>query len=354
MSNKILICGDVHWSTYSSIVRRRGSKYSKRLENLINSVNWVEEQAENYNCSRIIYAGDFFDRPDLSAEELTALQEITWADVRHTMLVGNHEGFTNTLDLSSTHLFKLIPNAEVIDNVQVESNFGYRILFLPYIKNDQKLSSISEYLKRELGGVFETQEVKYNIAISHNDIKMQFGSFESTEGFNPEDIDQNFAYFFNGHLHSGSKFSKAGYNIGNLTGQNFSEDASKYKHQICIFDTDTEELVWLENPYAFNFYKFEVSTLDTFLSKLKNLKTNSVVTIKAPEVIVPEIKKHLENSANVVESKVISTIVKSENIKDSNEISLNCINHLESFVTYIKENLEMNDLIVSELSEVCR
>ena len=43
---KFLICGDVHWSEFSSILRKMGDKYSKRLENLINSINWVEEQAK--------------------------------------------------------------------------------------------------------------------------------------------------------------------------------------------------------------------------------------------------------------------------------------------------------------------
>ena len=70
---KILIVGDVHWSTYSSIVRSRGKKYSTRLENLINSVNWAERIADEENCDRIIYLGDFFDKADLTAEEITAL-----------------------------------------------------------------------------------------------------------------------------------------------------------------------------------------------------------------------------------------------------------------------------------------
>ena len=116
---KLLICGDVHWSTYSSIIRRRGDKYSKRLENLINSVNWVEEMAETYNCDSVIYAGDFFDRSDMNAEELTALQEIVWAPMQHVMLIGNHEGLTNDLSLSSSHVFKLIPNAKVVDKPAV-------------------------------------------------------------------------------------------------------------------------------------------------------------------------------------------------------------------------------------------
>ena len=44
-----LIVGDVHWSEYSSIYRKRGTKFSKRLENLINTVNWIEETAETYD-----------------------------------------------------------------------------------------------------------------------------------------------------------------------------------------------------------------------------------------------------------------------------------------------------------------
>jgi len=73
---KVAICGDVHWSIYSSIVRKRGRKYSQRLENLIKSVNWFEKLAKDQGCNSEIFLGDTFDRPDLSAEEMTALQDI--------------------------------------------------------------------------------------------------------------------------------------------------------------------------------------------------------------------------------------------------------------------------------------
>ena len=51
---RVLVCGDIHWSTYTSIIRKRGTEYSKRLENCINSVNWVEETAEEYKCDKVI------------------------------------------------------------------------------------------------------------------------------------------------------------------------------------------------------------------------------------------------------------------------------------------------------------
>ena len=58
--SKLFVYGDVHWSTYSSIIRSRGEQYSTRLENLIRSVNWAEALAEKYNCETVICLGDFF------------------------------------------------------------------------------------------------------------------------------------------------------------------------------------------------------------------------------------------------------------------------------------------------------
>ena len=43
---KYLIFSDCHWSTYTSILRSRGKKYSTRLEYLIESLNWVNKVAK--------------------------------------------------------------------------------------------------------------------------------------------------------------------------------------------------------------------------------------------------------------------------------------------------------------------
>jgi DNA repair exonuclease SbcCD nuclease subunit len=350
---KVCIIGDVHYSQYSSILRKRGEKYSKRLENLINSLNWAEEQAELNNCDRIIYLGDTFDRSDLNAEELTALQEVVWSEIPHSMLVGNHEGLMNDLSISSAHLFKLIPNVEVIDQPKLEVGFGYRFLFLPYILEEDRLT-IKDYFRNESNGVFETQEVKHNYIFSHNDIKMNYGLFESKEGFDISDIEKSGGLFFNGHLHNGSKFCKNGWNVGNLTGQNFGEDASKYKHQICILDTDTRTEEWIENPFAFNFYKFEIndiSLIDSYISKLKN---NSVVTIKAPEAYVKDIRTIIEECDKIKEFRVVSIPNKDVLQGLTEQIEIETVNHLDQFVSYVRSNLPVTDLLLSELSEVCK
>ena len=75
---KLLVYGDPHWCQYSSIVRKQGEKYSVRLENLIKSINWVESTATEQGCECIINLGDFFDKSELNAEEITALNDVKW------------------------------------------------------------------------------------------------------------------------------------------------------------------------------------------------------------------------------------------------------------------------------------
>ena len=102
---KIGIVGDIHWSKYSSILRSRGKKYSKRLENCIESINWAEDTTRD--CDMVVYLGDFFDNESLKSEEITALSEIKWNKLPHKFLVGNHELGLNDLSFSSAHIFDL-------------------------------------------------------------------------------------------------------------------------------------------------------------------------------------------------------------------------------------------------------
>ena len=342
---KVLIVGDVHWSEYASIVRKRGPKYSKRLENLINSVNWVEATAEEYNCDMIIFLGDFFDKSELNAAEVTALQEVVWARIPHIYLVGNHEEMLQDLSTSSAHFFNSIPYAKVIDEPTFEELPGGMFVYIPYILEEER-KPLTEYIPDTIANTF---------VFSHNDIKgINFGHFESKEGFEVSEIEEHCDRFFNGHLHNGTQFCKNGFNIGNLTGQNFSEDASKYEHKVCVFETEDYQQLWLENPYALNFYKFEINDINTYLRKIKDIKNNSVVTIKVPEDSVADIKKLIAENDKIIEYRIICVPNKLDSNNQKENVVIESVNHLDQFVQYIKDNLEMTDIIVSELSEVCK
>lgn len=294
---KVAVCGDIHWSTYSSIVRKRGRKYSKRLENLIKSVNWFEKLSKDHGCSEEIFLGDTFDRPDLSAEEMTALQDIRWNKSKKHFLIGNHESNISTLEYSSTKFFESI-DADVIQTPTLYSiTDTIDFHFIPYIKTDSLLS-VKSYINNES---------KKNVFFAHQDLAgVQYGKFISQTGFSIDDIIENSTLFFDGHLHNEQIINDKIFLVGILSGQNFNEDAFKYEHLVYILtinDDDSIEVESFINPEAFNFYKIRVEN-ETDICRLDDLKNHAVVSVVCEDSLVSAVNKALRNNKNIVESRL--------------------------------------------------
>ena len=293
---KLGLYTDVHFSKYSSIIQSRGNKYTTRLENCITSINWAEEVLKD--CDKIICLGDFFDKAFVDAEVIEALNEINWNSKEHYFLLGNHEieGQFNNL--------KLLPGRWITKST-IEDN----IAFIPF------------------GG----EELWSDIVLSHNMIKgIQMGGILSNTGIDLEEIKEKCKIFVNGHLHSDEVIGNY-ISLGNLTGQNFSENAQYHSHNIMILDTETFEYELIENPYAFNFYK---------LNKLIPLKDNAVITLKTNNKNV-ELPKEVIASRLILEKEVEDT--ENEKLEDLE------VDHIESFKNYILMTLGNSDLIKSEL-----
>lgn len=339
---KLLIYSDNHWCQYSSIVRKRGSKYSCRLENQIQSLNWVMSLAEETGCWSTWCLGDFFDKSELNSEEISALKEIKWAPMTNSFVAGNHEMGIANHDYSSVKLFNLLDTGDVITKPQlINCGKDYEIAVLPYIL---------ECDRQPLETYFTPRTDKKRILFSHNDIKgIQMGAFKSQEGFSIEEIEANCDICINGHLHNGFRVSRKIINIGNLTGQNFSEDAFSYDHCAFVLDTDTLHVDVYENPYAYNFYKIDTNTASCWdFSKLKN---NAVITLKCCPENVQGYKELISNSPNISESRIL-VVYDTENISESIEESLS-VNHLQEFQKYILSEVGTSDLIQEELQKVC-
>lgn len=349
---RICVYGDVHWSDYSSIIRSRGQKYSKRLENLINSVSWAESLAISNNCNQIVCLGDFFDTTCLNSEEATALQDVAWSfDIPHYFLVGNHESTASSLIYSSTKVleafgFHVVSSARSIEPPNGETG----ILMLPYILEENRRPLI-EYLS--LVGANK------KVVFSHNDIKgINYGFYTSTDGFDINEIDDKCDLYINGHIHNGMFLNgrESILNLGVLTGQNFNEDATKFSHYACILDTDTLQLEFHENPHAFNFYKIEIKN-DEDLKQLYKLKNNAVVSLRCEESIVSKTRGIISTLNNIVEHRLVSyknTVSTDENkLTDAN---LKVTDHLKQFYDFILKNVDESavptDVLKEELNKV--
>lgn len=328
---KIGIIGDIHFSEYSSILRSRGDKYSTRLENCIDSISNAELITKN--CDLIVYLGDFFDKSTLNASEITALSEIEWNDIPHIFLVGNHEMGINNLFLSSAHIFNSIKSYRVIDQPVSRIFDVTEVCFLPYILEEDRKDSINDY--------FGARAAKKRIIFSHNDIAgIQLGQFISKAGFKINDIEANCDLFINGHLHNGSKLTDKIINVGNLTGQNFSEDGFKYDHVILILDTDTMISEVYENYYAINFYKVEN------IEDIEKIDKTAVVTVKTTEENVSRAKELIENNKNIIASRVIIDYTKGREKRDIKVLS---VDHIDEFRKFVLSEIGDTDLIREEL-----
>ena len=331
---KLLVYADPHWSTYSSILRGNEEVYSQRLENLIESINFIERQATILGVDSVICLGDFFDKSELNSQEITALQEIKWANCNHLFLTGNHEIGVNTGFFSSAKVFGLGNNVTVIDKPECYVTENCQLCFLPYT---QEYKSLKEYFGEKTGT---------RIIFSHNDIKgIQMGKFISQTGFDLEDCQNQSDYFINGHLHNHSIYDNV-INLGNLTGQNFGEDGFKYPHRAMLIDTAYWQFTYIANPYAINFYKIEDINLI-------NKVINAVITVKCKEKDLDNCKDLIQaNKHNIIASRIVVEYDHTKSVDiDSEELS---IDHFAEFKKYMLEKYGPDEILIEELEEISK
>lgn len=344
---RLFLYSDVHWSETSSIVRSRGEKYSTRLENLIRSVNWAEEQAAVNGCDAVVCLGDFFDRPNLTAEEITALTEIKWADMPHTFLVGNHDANRNDLSYASTFALNQF---DIVSEPVIKSVGSADILYLPYLTEDNR-KPLSTYFDG-----CDKMAFRNKIVLSHNDIAgIWYGAYLSEAGFEVNEILTNCDLFINGHLHNSGYVDDREHilNLGNLSGQNFNEDATKYEHYCAVLDTETLQLTFMVNPYAFNFYKLKIETpKDLELS----IKLNAVLSIQCPSSLTEKVRATLQTMNYVSNNRcIVAYRIQSYSDAADREIDiseLTQLDHLQKFSEYVLSHLDNTKVLREELEKV--
>lgn len=343
---KILCFTDNHFCEKSSIITKYGAKYTLRLENQLNSLNWVEQVAREKNCTAVICLGDFFDKPHLTDQELTALQDIHWDEsIPHYFIVGNHESEENDLQYSSTKVLEG-KNRFIIDKPSLASfvSSDFEVAFLPYVVESNKQPLESYFPKTD----------KPRILLSHNDLLgIQMGPVVSKIGFSVEEIEANCTFCLNGHLHNGQPVTSRILNLGNLTGKDFGEDANRYSHKIAIIDTDTFAVEFIDNPYAFNFYKIDINT-EADLYKLNKVKTNAVVSVKCADNCIEKARETIAANVNILDSRIILIKTFSQSGTDVVDISDLTVDQCVKFAECCREKIENTPILEAELAEILK
>jgi DNA repair exonuclease SbcCD nuclease subunit len=307
-------------------------------------VNWLERLAEEKECDYIINLGDFFDRPDLTSDTITACNDIKWSNIMHYSIVGNHDASTSSLLFNSVNSF-LSDRHVIITEPQVLPLDSCDICFLPYVVECDR-RPLSEYFKN-------LDPDKPRVILSHNDISgIQLGPVMSKTGFSLEEIEANCDCWINGHLHNGQAITPKVINLGNCTGKDFGENALQHSHNVAILDTKDLSVTYIENPYAYNFYKLQIDS-ERDMACLDNLKNHAVLSIKCEQSLVELVKQKISTLDNIVESRLIITKKYTESSVAAEEINLS-VDHLARFIECCKATIENSTLLDEELSEICK
>lgn len=319
---KVIFVTDNHLCSRSSVISGQGQVFSDRLENQIECIKWVN----SFNLP-VIHLGDFTDKALITAEEQTCLDILKPYIRNWIFLRGNHE-YAGDFDvlgaLNGTYIRK-----------PTEANIGgLRTLFLPFNSKEEDIKDT------------------YDLILGHIGIEgIPFGA----KGFKFDIIDKACRIFLNGHLHNRLELGKDKWNMGSLTAQNFSDNDLDYRKGLVYLDTKTGYLEFIENPYAFNFYKF---TWADYLRKYKDTEVG--MAIRSKNSCISMTCKEGEKS-NILESREFSQAyylriaedITSNKVKES-KVAVGQLDHLEKFRTSFIDKAGDNQIVLEELAEVLK
>lgn len=345
---KYLIFSDCHWSSYTSILRTRGDKFSVRLEYLIKSINWVNQTALELGCNAMICAGDFMDKAQCTDEELTALRSLHWNNLPCYFICGNHESSVSDLRFSSIKAVES-ESRTIIDKITLlQNDSACNLIMLPYITETDR-QPLQAYLER-----LQLNSTKPNIIISHNDIAgINYAGFESKEGFSIEEINDNCILYLNGHLHNSEFINNKILNIGSLSAHNFTNDSMRYNYGIWLLDTETRKLEFIANPHSLQFYKLDINT-EKDLELFSKIKPNAVLSIKYPLNLQEILDKQLKKYQDLILSyRVILNNTSQTSFVDITDVPLISSDYTEKFALFCRTNIQANpEILNSELAEL--
>lgn len=282
------------------------------------------------NIKNVIHAGDCFEeRKSINYEILDTCRKYFFdtacnQDISLNMIVGNHDSrYKNTIRVNAqTLLLQEFDNITVFDQPTEFENWGLKFLFCPWICED----NIEKTMQ-----VIENTNAK--VCIGHFEIDgfSMYKGVESRGGLNPI-LFRKFEKVFSGHYHTKSKRGNIEY-LGNpyeITWNDFDDLRGFH-----IFDTETLELEFIQNPYTM----FEEIEYNDDL-KIENLSEKIVRLVVNDEI---KDNKKYEKLIKQIESENPEELkIKDNTLYKNEKIDLKS---LSSTLKMLNEYIESSDII---------
>lgn len=343
--SKYLIFSDLHASYNSSIMPLycEESKYTTRLQMIIDTLKWIFEIAQKENVDKIIFGGDWFDSHTVRSEELTAVTEAMSYynnEIPFIVITGNHDILDNNNDFYSSSILKNYESIQVYDKPTKIDN---ELSVLPYMKPQD--------IDYDL-----LQSISNKILISHIDLRGSHlrPDYQMETGVDPELFAMNFERTFNGHIHTAEELTPSVMNVGNCCSNSFS-DSNSYIHGCIIFDSENNKYVRYYNPYTILFRSLSVNSLSEFISYTKKLMSYKyILKIKVDSDLKNDIKNYIDSSCNnIIACKFICNF-KLRNMDDSLKLQIDSDSIVQDFVNFLESgevNLKSNIKYYKDIME---
>lgn len=326
-------------------LHEENSKYTKRLQMCIDSINWSEQLFKEKGVDFIFNLGDLCDNTILRAEEISALSELYKGrdnnSIKEYYVLGNHEALDSTHKFHSTSFLQSVPNLEVISRPQIielkTENETLKVTALPHMDHTK---ITHDFLK----------SINSEMLFSHIDIKGSSirQNYCADFGVDPDMLCMYFNQGFNGHIHTQEELKCAKrnfWNVGSLTSMSFS-DSKHYIPSAHIYDTETQKFESFQNPYVILFRDIRASSLSDLKNGIKRIVDNQfkyILKITIPYGLRNDSQEIISSFPNVIAYRIVSDLSRDNKNLDlqleNSEIKLDIIdkeNIKSEFLEFIK------------------
>lgn len=353
--SKIGIYSDVHISHNSSIMPTYldDGIYTTRLDMCKQSIEWAYKEFEKRKVDIVVNCGDMYNSHSITADEQHTLvhtienifkpyEVMSWNPSLDITIPGNHDKFNN--NFNSLEFLKLTGYTQLVNkytyfNTNAKDTFtGWDCYAISF----QDAKNFTEIVNQMLNEYPRLNSKA--VLFMHGDINgsMLSAGKRITNHIGTDFLTEHFDLIINGHIHCHeliyNKNNKKIFNIGSLTSHSFA-DSNNHVPACYIFDTETEKIEQIVNPYAILFKSYmisKVSDVNEMFNDIYKLNNKVILKIKCPYDLKEEIEEVFAKINNVIKIKFIFIYENTISTKDTKNIEIDSSTSVkDEFITFL-------------------
>lgn len=260
---KILEFTDPHATRTSEFSQPTEDGLNEYLQLFIKSFEFVCEQVEIHEPDLLAFGGDFWDGRDyvdtmainVGQRVFNMLNEVA-SRCHKVAIIGNHDYFSIEHQIHTLTFLRGM-GWHVYEKPSIGIYNGVKVGFLPFrdAYTAEELTSINRETPAVVFSHLDVIGGKRRAPRNDKDIR----AFSET-GVSRELL-SNCGMILNGHYHHPSRVSDNWVNVGSLTSRTF-HDKDSDPRGIVVYDTESKELLRVENPHARRFVDVNIESED--------------------------------------------------------------------------------------------